>query len=82
VKNDCLILIQESKSLGLGASFGGDVSQSFFGTSTPTVLKKITGWLACMFFVSCLFLSYWSENISHKNLKQATYIEEAETSEK
>jgi preprotein translocase subunit SecG len=77
-----LILIQESKSLGLGASFGGDVSASLFGTSTPTVLKKLTGWLAVMFFASCLILSYWSESVSHKNLKPSKLIENMEQIEK
>ena len=36
------ILVQESKSLGLGASFGGDPGESLFGTSTAEVLKKFT----------------------------------------
>ena len=35
-----VILIQESKSTGLGASFGGDASESVFGTATADVLKK------------------------------------------
>jgi preprotein translocase subunit SecG len=58
----CLvILIQESKSLGLGASFGGDAGESLFGTSTADVLKKFTGWLAVAFLVISIFLSIWSE---------------------
>ncbi len=62
----CLvILIQESKSLGLGASFGGDGGgDSLFGTSTAAVLKKFTGYLALIFVVACLFLSLWSARIS------------------
>ncbi len=72
-----LILIQESKSLGFGASFGGDVGGSLFGTSTPQVLKKMTGWLAVIFFVGCLILSYWSAGMSHSEVPAATYIEEA-----
>ncbi len=39
-----VILIQESKSTGLGASFGGDTTDSLFGTSTADVLKKFTAW--------------------------------------
>lgn len=54
-----VILIQESKSMGLGASFGGDSGDSLFGTSTADVLKKITGWLAVLFFSFCLLLSFW-----------------------
>ena len=54
------ILIQESKSLGLGASFGGDAGDSLFGTSTADVLKKFTAYLAGIFLIACLILSLWS----------------------
>lgn len=56
-----VILIQESKSSGLGASFGGDASESVFGTSTADVLKSFTGWLAFIFLVSCVILSIWTQ---------------------
>ena len=55
-----VILIQESKSSGLGASFGGDTGDSLFGTSTPEVLKKATGWLAVIFLGGCIILSIWT----------------------
>lgn len=55
-----VILIQESKSTGLGASFGGDASDSVFGTSTADVLKKFTAWLSAIFLVSCILLSLWT----------------------
>lgn len=55
-----VILIQESKSSGLGASFGGESSESIFGTSTADVLKKFTAWLAVIFLVSCVLLSLWT----------------------
>lgn len=54
------ILIQEAKSMGLGASFGGDAGDSLFGTSTAEVLKKFTAYLAGFFLISCLILSIWS----------------------
>lgn len=61
----CLsILVQESKSLGLGASFGGDPGESLFGTSTADVLKKFTAWLGICFLIFCIFLSIWSESAS------------------
>lgn len=61
----CLvILVQESKSLGLGASFGGDPGESLFGTSTADVLKRFTAWLAVIFVVSCVFLSLWTGAMS------------------
>ncbi len=58
-----VILIQEAKSLGLGASFGGDNSDSLFGTSTAEVLKRFTGYLAGAFLAGCLILSLWSGSL-------------------
>lgn len=59
-----VILVQEAKSLGLGASFGGDSGDSFFGTSTADVLKRFTAYLAGGFFIACLVLSIWSSAIA------------------
>lgn len=66
----CLvILVQESKSLGLGASFGGDPGESIFGTSTAEVLKKITAWLAFVFMVACLFIALWTSAIGRNKVQ-------------
>ncbi|MBY0528732.1 MAG: preprotein translocase subunit SecG [Rhabdochlamydiaceae bacterium] len=75
----CLvILIQESKSLGLGASFGGDPGESLFGTSTADVLKKFTAWLAVIFMASCVLLSLWTASLSrHQTQILPTTIEES-----
>lgn len=73
----CLvILVQESKSMGLGASFGGDAGESLFGTSTADVLKKFTGWLACIFLASCVILSAWSSALGKPQHKTPVTIEE------
>jgi len=61
-----VILIQEAKSLGLGASFGGDNSDSLFGTSTADVLKRFTAYVAATFLAGCLLLSFWSGTIGRK----------------
>lgn len=45
-----VILMQRPKSEGLGAAFGGGVTENIFGAQTTNVLTKITGWLAAMFF--------------------------------
>ncbi len=64
----CLvILVQEAKSLGLGASFGGDSGDSLFGTSTAEVLKQFTGYLAAAFLISCLVLSLWSGSLGRSS---------------
>ena len=61
----CLvILVQESKSMGLGAAFGGDSGDSLFGTSTADVLKKFTSYLIGIFMISCLALSLWTGSLS------------------
>jgi preprotein translocase subunit SecG len=74
-----IILVQESKSLGLGASFGGDPGESLFGTSTADILKKFTGWLAVVFMVSCVLLSLWSASIGAQRIKSLpTSIEETQ----
>ena len=72
-----LVLIQESKSLGLGASFGGDPGDSLFGTSTADVLKKFTAWIACGFVVACVLLSIWSESLGSKVAEIPYTIEES-----
>ncbi len=68
------ILIQESKSTGLGASFGGDSGDSVFGASTADVLKRFTAWLVLIFFVSCVVLSLWTESLGRVKMNNAPYI--------
>lgn len=64
-----VILIQESKTMGLGASFGGgDSSDSLFGTSTADVVKKFTGYLAVIFLISCVVLSLWTSGIARRQM--------------
>ena len=64
----CLIvLIQENKSAGLGSALGGgDAGNSLLGTSTPQFLRKMTGWLAALFMVSSILLSFWTAGIGSK----------------
>ncbi len=74
-----IILVQESKSLGLGASFGGDSGGSLFGTSTADVLKKITAWLAIIFMTACVVLSFWTGAMGRTQVQTLpTTIEETE----
>lgn len=58
-----VILIQESKSSGLGASFGGSASESLFGTATADVLKTLTAWLSAIFLAACILLSLWTSSM-------------------
>ncbi len=52
-----VILMQRPKSEGLGAAFGGGVTENIFGAQTTNVLTKITGWLAGIFFLLTFVLS-------------------------
>ena len=52
-----VVLMQRPKSEGLGAAFGGAVTENIFGAQTTNVLVKFTGWLAGIFFVLTFCLS-------------------------
>ena len=76
-----VILMQEGKTSGLGASFGGDAGDSMFGTSTADVLKTFTAWLAGIFLISCLVLSLWTSSMARSKTTssvETSYIEESQ----
>ncbi|MDQ2868282.1 MAG: preprotein translocase subunit SecG [Verrucomicrobiota bacterium] len=52
-----VILMQRPKSEGLGAAFGGGVTENIFGAQTTNVLTKFTSWLAAIFFILTFLLS-------------------------
>ncbi len=51
------ILMQRPKSEGLGAAFGGGLTDNLFGAQTTTVLTKFTVWLGALFFLLTLLIS-------------------------
>jgi preprotein translocase subunit SecG len=51
------ILMQRPKNEGLGAAFGGGLTDNLFGAQTTTVLTKFTVWLGALFFVLTLLIS-------------------------
>ena len=69
-----VILMQRPKSEGLGAAFGGGVTENIFGAQTTNVLVKFTGWLAGIFFMLTFVLSVLyarhssSDSALHKEL--------------
>lgn len=71
-----VILLQESKSMGFGASFGGDASDALFGSSTAQVLKKFTAVLATIFLISCVLLSSWTSSLGRQQKGPSVMIEE------
>lgn len=68
-----VILMQRPKSEGLGAAFGGGVTENIFGAQTTTVLTKITGWLAAIFFALTFTLSIL---YAHKGRSESTLSRE------
>src|SRR5436305_9516852 len=52
-----VILMQRPKSEGLGAAFGGGVTENIFGAQTTNVLVKFTGWMTGIFFALTFALS-------------------------
>ena len=73
-----VILLQEGKGSGLGASFGGDAGDSLFGTATADVLKRLTAWLVTIFLVSCLVLNFWTESMGRPQTLSPSPIEQIE----
>src|ERR1700758_4317534 len=61
-----VILMQRPKSEGLGAAFGGGVTENIFGAQTTNVLVKFTSWLVAIFFALTFVLSIlYAHKTSH-----------------
>ena len=52
-----IVLMQRPKSEGLGAAFGGGMTENLFGAQTTNVLANFTRWLGGIFFGLALILS-------------------------
>jgi preprotein translocase subunit SecG len=52
-----VVLMQLPRSEGLGAAFGGAVTENIFGAQTTHVLAKFTVWLGVAFFAITLMLA-------------------------
>jgi len=52
-----VVLMQRPRSEGLGAAFGGGMTESMFGAQTSNVLAKFTVWLGGAFFALTLLLA-------------------------
>ena len=78
-----IIMLQEGKNLGLGATFGADSQDSVFGIQTAQILKKITAYMAFVFMFLCVILSFWTAQIGHKQttLNQTQIEKPAEQNE-
>ncbi|PAW77834.1 MAG: preprotein translocase subunit SecG [Verrucomicrobia bacterium Tous-C9LFEB] len=68
-----IILMQRSKQEGLGAAFGGGITDSMFGAQTSQVLVRATVWLAILFFGLTIILArlYATRNNADNALQKA-----------
>jgi preprotein translocase subunit SecG len=73
-----LILMQRPKQEGLGAAFGGGVTDQVFGARTTNVLQRGTVYLGSLFFILSLTLAVL---IGHKN-KQKSILQPKTTAAK
>src|SRR3979409_1094725 len=76
-----IILMQRPKSEGLGAAFGGGMTDNLFGAQTTNVLVKFTGWLAGLFFALPFLLSILSahQTTASSGLRQQLMKEQSAT---
>ena len=76
-----VVLMQRPKSEGLGAAFGGGMTENLFGAQTSNVLANFTRWLGGTFFFLTLILSilYAKQSTQHSVI-QAAAIKAAEAS--
>src|SRR4029077_15777148 len=67
-----VILMQRPKSEGLGAAFGGGVTENIFGAQTTNVLVKFTAGRAGIFFLLTFALSilYAHRSMSDSGLRR------------
>ncbi len=67
-----LTLMQRPKNEGLGAAFGGGMTDNLFGAQTTNALQTITRWLGGIFFALTLLLSwlYVKKDFKRSSLQQ------------
>lgn len=73
-----LILMQRPKQEGLGAAFGGGVTDQVFGARTTNVLQRGTVYLGSLFFILSLALAV----LIGQNNKTISTVSKADTSAK
>lgn len=70
-----LILLQQSKGAGIGASFGAGASATVFGAKgAGSFLYKLTRFLALVFFVSALAMGY----LQNKDAKGISILQQTQ----
>jgi preprotein translocase subunit SecG len=69
-----LVLMQKSKDQGVGAAFGGGVTETVFGGGTVSALVRMTMWCAGVMLVTTLTLAYLH---AHRGASSRSVMERA-----
>ncbi len=73
-----IVLMQRPKSEGLGAAFGGGMTENLFGAQTTNVLGNATRYLGAFFFILALILSMlYAKQSQRKSALQQELIKTA-----
>ena len=73
-----IILLQQGKGSDIGSAFGAGSSNTMFGTSSSSnPLTKVTAFLAAVFLILSLFITY----ISRSSLNQESSVDQIEIEE-
>ena len=76
-----LILVQQGKGAGMGASFGAGASNTVFGAvGSGNFLTRSTWLLAIVFFAICLFIGWLQKDHSEQNDSFTNISSESEIS--
>lgn len=76
-----LILVQQGKGAGMGASFGQGASQTVFGSAgSGNFLTRSTWFLIIAFFAICLAIGWMQKNAHSENTSDFSNLGGAETS--
>jgi preprotein translocase subunit SecG len=72
-----LILLQKSKSDGMGLAFGAGVGESLFGARAGNVLSRMTVWLGIFFMANTLVLGVLFAQHEQTLMDQAPPVEQS-----
>ncbi len=72
-----LILLQQGKGADMGAAFGSGASSTVFGSQgSASFLTRSTAILATIFFITSLFLAYFSgQGVSRVSVTEKSVVE-------
>jgi preprotein translocase subunit SecG len=71
-----VVLMQKSSEQGVGAAFGGGMTETVFGAGTTTALVRLTIWCACALLATTLILAVLH---SHRTTPRGSLMERSLT---